>query len=92
MSKFWDWMDKSWLVKAQRWLSKNIAFDKWLHLIAGIAIAGFLGWSVVSSLVLVIVAGVGKELYDKFIKKTKFDWIDLAYTVGGGLIGLLKYL
>jgi len=33
-----------------------------------------------------IFAAFGKELYDKHIKKTRFDWRDLKWTVIGGAI------
>lgn len=32
------------------------------------------------------IAGIGKEFYDKYIKKTKFDFRDLVWTLIGGAI------
>ena len=36
--------------------------------------------------IFTIFAGVIKELYDKYIKKTKFTWSDLKWTIIGGSI------
>lgn len=65
-----------------------IARDKQLHLLAGaiIALTAFiLGWW---AMVLVVGAGVGKEVfYDRFLKLGTFDPIDaLATIIGGGVV------
>ena len=65
-----------------------IPIDKILHFLSGYAIAdiayhlhpAFGGWIILFA----VVAGVAKELYDKYIKKSVFDWKDLAVTVLGG--------
>lgn len=67
----------------------SIPTDKLLHFIAGILIAAFVAlviptgrlWCVVP----VVVAAFGKEVYDE-IDYGGFDWVDLCYTVVGGLI------
>lgn len=45
---------------------------------------------------ILIALGIGliKELfYDKWYKKSRFDWIDVLYTVlGGGVTALANYL
>ena len=42
-------------------------------------------WCLIFSMTTSVLAGYGKELYDKHIKKTKFDWQDFKFTVLGGL-------
>jgi hypothetical protein len=39
-----------------------------------------------------IIAAIGKELYDKHIKKTKFDWRDLKWTVIGASIPAVLFI
>lgn len=41
---------------------------------------------------LAVVAGIGKELYDKYIKITKFDWHDIFADAAGTLVGSCVYL
>lgn len=73
---------------AMAWLG-GIAHDKLLHLLAGVLVAAFFalivpcsaGWCVVFA----IFAGVAKEIIDQY-RYNGWDWADLAYTVGGGLI------
>ena len=36
--------------------------------------------------------GIAKELYDKYAKKTVFDWVDLNYTLAGCLVGMIIIL
>ena len=46
--------------------------------------------AIIASFVTAILAGIGKELYDKQIKKTRFDWRDAKFTIiGGSLFPLL---
>jgi len=81
----------------------NFPNDKIKHLIAGftICIVGYFfilfiqryfNFNVQASLVgmlLAFLAGLLKELYDKYIKKTYFDWLDWAVTNVGGIIGFI---
>lgn len=70
------------------WLG-HIAPDKLLHFIAGALIAAFFalvipctaGWC----LAFAIAAGIAKEAFDQYLYKG-WNFIDLAYTVAGGLI------
>jgi len=65
-----------------------IQTDKQLHLLAGFGIASiFDSWWL--GLIAVIIAAVAKELYDLYIKKTKFDKLDAIYTVAGGICGII---
>lgn len=66
--------------------------DKQLHAAAGFVI-GFL-FSLVSPLlgvVMAIIAGIGKEIYDKVSKKGTPEFLDFVFTVLGGLLGVLNY-
>jgi hypothetical protein len=56
----------------------NFAFEQWVS-----AIAGFL-----SS----ILSGIGKEIYDQKIKKTRFDWRDVKWTVIGGSVLTILFI
>jgi putative effector of murein hydrolase LrgA (UPF0299 family) len=73
--------------------------DKVKHFIAGFVIC-IVGYFLISTLaipvqasligmLLAFLAGFLKELYDKFIKKTYFDWLDWAVTNVGGIIGFI---
>jgi putative effector of murein hydrolase LrgA (UPF0299 family) len=74
--------------------------DKVKHFIAGFTIC-IIGYFLISILaipvqaslagmLLAFLAGLLKELYDKFIKKTYFDWLDWAVTNVGGIIGFIS--
>jgi len=62
--------------------------DKKYHLIAGIEIA-FVVLLFSTNLIAisaVILAGVAKECFDKFYQKEMFDFVDLLFTILGGVI------
>lgn len=40
----------------------------------------------VGAFILTTGVAIGKELYDKHVKKTRFDWIDAKWTVIGAAI------
>ena len=67
----------------------SIAYDKLLHFIAGILVAMFFSllFPITESFCFVfsIVAGIGKDLYDK-LDYGRFDW---WYVLATGLGGLL---
>ncbi|MFA5340421.1 MAG: hypothetical protein WC332_01465 [Clostridia bacterium] len=76
-----------------------IQTDKLKHFIAGFAIC-IVGYFLISILaipvqaslagmLLAFLAGLLKELYDKFVKKTYFDWFDWAVTNVGGIMGFI---
>lgn len=68
--------------------------DRLKHFFVGtlffIPVAAFSGN--VNGLIAVIILGLFKELYDKLVKKTYFDFIDLLYTILSGLIFTLLNL
>ena len=62
--------------------------DKIYHLVAGFIISLIFGFiNPVLGLILAIIAGVGKEIYDKKIKKSVIDPLDVIATVLGGILG-----
>ena len=62
--------------------------DKIYHLLAGFIVSLIFGFiNPVLGLALAIIAGVGKEIYDKKIKKSVIDPLDVIATVLGGILG-----
>ena len=62
--------------------------DKIYHLVAGFIISLIFGLiNPVLGLALAVIAGVGKEIYDKKIKKSVIDPLDVIATVLGGVLG-----
>lgn len=61
----------------------EIKKDKGLHFIVGLTIFLFtwFAFNINIGLIVVILAGLGKELYDTFIKKTGFDYFDFLATI-----------
>lgn len=51
----------------------------------GIILSGLFGFFVS------VVAGIVKELYDKYIKKTGFEIMDVAITASGGSVGMILF-
>lgn len=65
-----------------------ITKDKLYHLIAGFGIGLVLGfWQPVVALFAAWLAGMGKEVYDLYIKKTYADPVDAIATLIGGIFG-----
>jgi hypothetical protein len=58
--------------------------DKIIHFLGGFFISTCLQTGDISMVFPAVLVGTGKELYDKYYKKTKFDWVDLLATVVGG--------
>lgn len=74
---------------------KALPYDKCLHLIAGLVIFTVLSPILGQKLALTatVLAAIAKDTYDKFIKSTKFDWLDIAYTIAPAVyIILYNYL
>ena len=66
--------------------------DKVLHFVAGLLVGAISHIFIVDSILVlapVILVAVGKELYDKYIKKTYFDFFDMFATLVGGWIGIM---
>ncbi len=64
----------------------KITSDKKLHFLVGLAIA------LVLNIWVCILAGAGKEIYDKISKKGTPEFMDFVCTVLGGLVGILALL
>lgn len=62
--------------------------DKLYHLVAGFVIAFAISfWRPEIGLFAAIAAGIAKEVYDKYGKKTEADPIDTIATTVGGILG-----
>ena len=63
--------------------------DKILHALAGL-IVGAISMVLVGvyAIPTVLAVAAGKELYDKYIKKTYFDFFDMFATILGGWFGI----
>jgi len=67
--------------------------DKLYHLIAGFVIAFAISfWRPGEALFAAMAAGVLKEVYDKYGKKTEADPLDAIATTVGGIIGAVASL
>jgi len=65
------------------------ARDKQLHFLAGVIIALFtIFLPILYSLILVCIAAVGKEVYDKVSKKGTCEVLDAVATIAGGVVVL----
>lgn len=78
MRKIWDKFVK---------LLYNVGQDKWFHFMAGLLLAACVfivfGWKW-GPMVVSVIAGVGKEVFDICTTKV-YDWKDLVATVCGGI-------
>ena len=66
--------------------------DKLLHFICGtyIYLIASVLLTPMLSIVLVIIAGFAKEfIWDKWLGKGTFEWMDIVYTIAGGLMALI---
>lgn len=73
---------------------KLINYDKFLHFLINFSIVQcsiWLDYFHIGVLTAVIVS-VAKELYDKYIKKTKFDWYDILADAAGIALASLEML
>ena len=62
----------------------NIKKDKILHLAAGFVIALLLTWiSPLAALLVVVLAGIMKELFDYYFNSTVDKWDFVATVIGG---------
>lgn len=76
----------------------NRNLDKVYHFAAGFVIA-LVAYGITSQdwqwgITAAFAAGLGKELWDWLIRKTKFDIVDLIVTIAGGVasMGFIKLL
>jgi len=71
----------------------NIAYDKALHLIAGLLVFTIvLPYSADMALVAAVAAGAGKEAYDRVAGPGTSEFMDFAATFAGGLWGYMIVL
>ena len=73
----------------------RIQKDKLLHFICGtyIYLIASALLTPMMSILLVIIAGFAKEfIWDKWLDKGTFEWMDIVYTVVGGLMAMILLL
>ena len=51
-------------------------------------VTGKIGWGF-CGFGLSVIIGFAKELFDKYIRHTKFDWVDISADIVGAFIGIL---
>ncbi|WP_163305063.1 hypothetical protein [Dysgonomonas sp. 521] len=68
--------------KIENWCRNNI--DKVLHFIVGLLLAQ-LAYLWVWFLLFPLIAGLGKEFIDKYVRKTGFTWMDTIATWMGAI-------
>lgn len=87
--------------KIKNWW-KNLN-DKRKHYLVGVAIPLAIGFplfliflnpyfAVITGFACGILAAFGKETFDKNVKKTKFDWMDIAPTIFGTCLGTIALI
>lgn len=62
------------------------------HILLGFFIATVFQFAGIYVILIALFAGLLKELYDKFIKKTMFDWKDLVCTGVGGFLAWIIWV
>lgn len=73
---------------------KRIAYDKKLHYVAGLLIAGVLTnfIPVLCAVGIAVLVGAAKEVYDRVTKKGTPEFADFLWTSAGALTWLLLYV
>ena len=66
----------------------SIGLDKITHFGLGYMIADIFEFTGLWAILIATGIGVMKEVFDRFIKKGVFDWLDLAFTFGGGFFAV----
>ena len=80
------------MIDIQNFLINKIGVDKLLHFFVCGWIVSFID-GLIFQIIVTIVLGVGKELIDKFIRKTYIDHKDMLFTwLGGTITIILKVL
>lgn len=76
------------MIDIQNFLINKIGVDKLLHFFVCGWIVSFID-VLIFQIIVTIVLGVGKELIDKFIRKTSIDYKDMLFTWLGGVITII---
>lgn len=80
------------MIDIQKILIEKIGVDKLLHFFVCGWIVSFID-SLLYQIIVTIVLGIGKELIDKYVRKTSIDYKDMLFTwLGGTLTIILKVL
>ena len=62
------------------------------HGLLGFVVVTAFQFSILAMIISVTTIAIGKELFDKYVKKTMFDWKDVMCTLTGGLFGFFVTL
>lgn len=76
-------------------LYKLMPHDKCFHFIAGtyIYLIASVLLTPILSIGLVIIAGFAKEfIWDRWLDKGAFEWMDIVYTITGGVVTMILSL
>lgn len=80
------------MIDIQKILIEKIGVDKLLHFFVCGWIVSFID-SLLYQIIVTIVLGIGKELIDKYVRKTSIDYKDMLFTwLGGTITIILKVL
>ena len=85
-------MMKNWKKTIKAFIDHNDKLVHWLTCIAIGLLVLFITANIYLAITTIVVAGFGKELYDKYIKKTFFDWLDIVADLATIPVVLLVYL
>lgn len=66
----------------------SIGIDKIAHFGLGYMIADIFEFIGLWALLIATAIGVMKELFDRYVEKEVFDWLDLAFTFGGAFLAV----
>ncbi len=71
----------------------KIRYDFWLHIMAGyiIAVSSCFFMDPELSFLLVVGAAFLKEWYDEYYRPSKFDILDIFWTIAGGILGTVFF-
>lgn len=72
-------------------IENMIQKDKLMHFCAGLLLAQF-AYLWIWLLVIPVIVGIAKEIYDRYVRKTGFSWSDLLATVLGSVPVLVMIL
>ena len=79
----------------EKLIKKIGGIDKLLHFLCGMIIALIsliVFKSFITAIVLTAWIGAAKEIFDMRKNDNKFDWLDLLFTIVGGLLGAAFYV
>lgn len=70
----------------------NTNYDKAFHFCGGYILSTIFPIPIIYGLILAVIAGIGKEIYDKYHVNHTSENLDMYFTVLGGLFGFVALL